>query len=197
MALQSGVSSEGLVVIRHLFLVRHCASISQEASVPLTAVGYAQAIVLADHLTPVGAEMLVSSPSTHAQQSVAPLAQRLDLPVEIETHLTERVLAAEPRMHWREALQHSFTDLDLAWPGRESSRMAMARGRAAINALLTRPAHVSIVVTHGDLMTLTLRSFEVQYGFQAWERLSNPDVYGLAVHVDGVRVSRTWESSCT
>jgi 2,3-bisphosphoglycerate-dependent phosphoglycerate mutase len=185
------------VVERRLFLVRHCASSGQEASAPLTAVGHAQAIVLADHLAPVGAELLVSSPYTRAQQSVAPLAQRLRLPVEIEPRLTERVLAAAPLGHWREALQHSFTDLDLAWPGGESSRTAMARGRAVINALLTRPAQVSVVVTHGNLLTLILHSFEAQYGFQAWERLSNPDVYCLTVHEDGVHVSRTWGASCT
>jgi hypothetical protein len=30
------------------------------------------------------------------------------------------------------ALRHTFADLDLAWPGGESSRTAMARGRAAV-----------------------------------------------------------------
>ena len=83
-------------------------------------------------------------------------------------------------------------DLDLAWPGGESSRTAMARGRAAIDVLLARPEHASVVVTHGNLMTLILRSFETQFGFQAWERLSNPDVYCLAVQGERVEISHTW-----
>jgi len=191
-ALRSVVLSEGLFVVRRLFLVRHCESTGQEAFAPLTAAGQAQALVLADHLTTVGADLLVSSPYTRAQQSLAPLAQRLGLPVETDARLVERVLAAEPLSHWREALRQTFTDLDLAWPGGESSRTAMVRGRAVIDALLAQPACTPVVVTHGNLMTLILRSFEASHDFHAWERLSNPDVYCLAVQADGVRVSRTW-----
>jgi len=177
---------------RHLYLVRHCESTGQEASAPLTTVGHTQARLLADHLESVGADLLVSSPYTRAQQSVAPLAQRLDLPVELDPRLAERVLSATPLQHWREAIRQSFEELDLAWPGGESSHVAMARGRAAIDALLARPARVLVVVTHGNLMTLILRSFEPQFDFSAWERLSNPDVYCVAVHPDRVHVSRTW-----
>src|SRR5256886_7865709 len=117
-------------MVRRLFLVRHCESTGQEASAPLTAVGQAQTIPLADHLEPLGVGLLVSSPYTRVQQSVAPLAQRLALPVEIDTRLAERVLSAEPLAQWREAIRQIFADLDLAWPGGESSRTAMARGRA-------------------------------------------------------------------
>jgi 2,3-bisphosphoglycerate-dependent phosphoglycerate mutase len=68
----------------------------------------------------------------------------------------------------------------------------MARGREAVNAFLTRPVRVLVVVTHGNLMTLMLRSFQTQFGFQAWEHLSNPDVYCLEVEAERVRVSHTW-----
>ena len=180
------------MVVRRLFLVRHCESTGQEASAPLTAVGQAQAIRLAEHLETRGVELLVSSPYTRAQQSIAPLAQRLGLPVEIDSHLAERVLSAAPLEHWREAIRQTFEDLDLAWPGGESSRTAMVRGRAAIDARLTRPVRVLVVMTHGNLMTLILRSFETQFGFQAWEHLSNPDVYCIEMDAERVQVTRTW-----
>ena len=182
-------------MVQRLFLVRHCASIGQDASAPLTAVGHTQAIHLADYLETLGVELLVSSPYTRAQQSIAPLAQRLGLPVEIDTRLAERMLAAEPLAQWREALRQTFVDLDLAWPGGESSRTAMARGRAVLDALRDRPARVLVVVTHGNLMTLILRSFVAQFDFAAWERLSNPDVYCVTVSPHRVRVSRTWPPS--
>jgi 2,3-bisphosphoglycerate-dependent phosphoglycerate mutase len=137
-------------------------------------------------------ELLVSSSYTRAQQSIAPLAQRLGLPVEIDPHLAERVLSAAPLEHWREAIRQTFEDLDLAWPGGESSRTAMVRGRAAIDARLTRPVRVLVVMTHGNLMTLILRSFETQFGFQAWEHLSNPDVYCIEMDAERVQVTRTW-----
>ena len=180
---------------KRLFLVRHCQSTGQEASAPLTAVGQAQAVLLADHLEMLGVDLLVSSPYTRAQQSIAPLAQRLGLPVESEARLAERVLSATPLVQWREAIRQTFVDLDLAWPGGESSRTAMTRGRAAIEALLVRPERALVVVTHGNLMTLILRSFAPQFGFQTWECLSNPDVYCLAVHGDRVELARTWVPS--
>ena len=68
----------------------------------------------------------------------------------------------------------------------------MARGRAVIDALLSRPARILAVVTHGNLLTLILRSFEARFGFQAWEHLSNPDVFCLEMEVERVRVTRTW-----
>jgi 2,3-bisphosphoglycerate-dependent phosphoglycerate mutase len=182
-------------VARRLFLVRHCESTGQDAFAPLTAVGQTQAVRLADHLETLGVELLVSSPYTRAQQSIAPLAQRLGLPVEIDARLAERVLSIAPLTHWSEAVRQTFEDLDLAWPGGESSRIAMMRGRAAVDALLTRPVRVAVVVTHGNLMTLILRSFEAQFGFETWERLSNPDVYCVTWHAERVQVSRTWVPS--
>jgi 2,3-bisphosphoglycerate-dependent phosphoglycerate mutase len=139
----------------------------------------------------LGVELLISSPYTRAQQSIAPLAQRLGRRVDSDARLAERVLSAEPLAHWREAIRQTFVDLDLAWPGGESSRTAMTRGRAAIDALLARPERVLVVVTHGNLMTLILRSFKTQFGYQTWEQLSNPDVYCLAVQGERVEISHT------
>jgi len=154
-------------MVKRLFLVRHCESTGQEASAPLTAVGHTQAVLLADHLEAVGVDLLVASPYTRAQQSVAPLAQRLGLSVETDARLAERLLSATPLAHWREAIRQTFADLDLAWPGGESSRTAMARGRAAVDTLLARPERVAVVVTHGNLMTLILRSLEAPFDFAA------------------------------
>jgi broad specificity phosphatase PhoE len=73
-------------------------------------------------------------------------------------------------MHWREAIRQTFVDLHLAWPGGESSRTAMTRGHAALDALLTRPEHIVVVVPHGNLLTLILRSFEPQALSGVWSR---------------------------
>jgi 2,3-bisphosphoglycerate-dependent phosphoglycerate mutase len=180
---------------KRLFLVRHCEPTGQEAAAPLTAAGEAQAVLLADHLETMGVDLLVSSPYARAQQSIAPLARRLGLAVEIDARLAERVLSTMPLAQWREAIRQTFEDLDLAWLGGESSRTAMARGRAAIDELLARPEWAPVVVTHGNLMALILRSFAPQFGFQTWECLSNPDVYCLAVQGERVEMSHTWVPS--
>ena len=181
-------------MVRRLFLVRHCESMGQEAFAPLTAIGQSQAVSLADHLSTVGVDLLMSSPYTRAQQSIAPLAQRFGLPVETDTRLAERALSAVPLARWREAVRQTFADLDLTWPGGESSRTAMTRGRAAIDTLLTRPVYTPVVVTHGNLMIFILHSFDAQFGFPAWEHLSNPDVYCIEMEAECVRVTRSWVS---
>ena len=112
------------------------------------------------------------------------------LAVETDARLAERVLSTEPLAHWREAIQQAFVDLDLAWPGGESSRAAMVRGRAAIDVLLARSERVSVVVTHGNLMTLILRSFETQFGFQTWERLSRGPLLNASLSPAGRLIFR-------
>lgn len=178
--------------MKRIFLVRHCEATGQDAGAPLTSRGHAQADSLAAHLETAGIDLLVTSPFIRARQSVAPLAQRIGLPVETDARLAERVLSAAPLEQWREALRQTFSDPDLVWPGGESSRAAMGRGRAALDALLARPARAPVVVTHGNLMALILRSFHPRFGFETWEGLSNPDVYCITLDGEQVEVTRTW-----
>jgi 2,3-bisphosphoglycerate-dependent phosphoglycerate mutase len=146
--------------MKRLLLVRHCTSTGQDPSAPLSAAGHVQAVRLADYLETMGVQLIVSSPYTRAQQSITPLAQRLNLRVETDPRLAERRLSATPLRHWREAVRQAFENLDVSWPGGESSRAAMSRGRTAIDALLARPEQTQVAVTHGNLLTLILRSFE-------------------------------------
>jgi len=96
-----------------LYLVRHCHATGQEPGAPLTPVGEAQAERLADALAGRGIRRIVASPFVRARQSVALLAARLGIPVEIDDRLAERVLCGVPREDWRERLQESFDKLDL------------------------------------------------------------------------------------
>ncbi|GIP46846.1 hypothetical protein J53TS2_04370 [Paenibacillus sp. J53TS2] len=91
-------------------------------------------------------------------------------------------------------LRKSFDDLDLKLPGGESSREAMTRGVAAIQDLIQRPERKIAVVTHGNLMALILKHFDDSFGFEAWSRLTNPDVYELGFTGDKVMdVKRLWK----
>jgi 2,3-bisphosphoglycerate-dependent phosphoglycerate mutase len=178
--------------MKQLFLVRHCDASGQLPSAPLTPLGQEQALMLADSLAQHAIDLLVSSPYTRAQQSIAPLAQRLTAPVETDARLVECDIAAEPIANWRAALQRLFEEPDLAWPGGESSRYALHRGRRVIDGILERPIRSAVVMTHGRLMTLILRSFDPQFGFQTWAALSNPDVYSIACEAPSVHISRAW-----
>jgi 2,3-bisphosphoglycerate-dependent phosphoglycerate mutase len=58
-------------------------------------------------------------------QSIAPLAERLGLPIATDMRLAERVLAAGDLPDWLAALKSSFDDLHRCLAGGESSRAAM------------------------------------------------------------------------
>jgi len=177
---------------KQIYLVRHCESSGQASDSPLTATGFAQAQVLASFFDGLGVECLVSSSYTRAHQSILPLSSRLGLDIRLDPRLVERTLSGEPIENWREAIRSSFDDPDLCLPGGESCRTVMARGRAAIDHILAQPQQISVIATHGNMMTLILRSFDPSFGFNTWEGLSNPDVFSLVLRGSETAISRVW-----
>jgi 2,3-bisphosphoglycerate-dependent phosphoglycerate mutase len=176
---------------RHLYLIRHCAAAGQEPDAPLTTAGCEQAIALADALAAAGIERILCSPFRRAQDSIAPLAKRLGLTVETDDRLTERALGSGFD-DWREALRATFDDPDLSFEGGESSAVAMARGRAALRDTFDAGNSTTAVVTHGNLMALLLRHFDPLFGYDAWERLTNPDVFRVIKVPGAVLTERVW-----
>jgi 2,3-bisphosphoglycerate-dependent phosphoglycerate mutase len=179
---------------KRLYLVRHCESSGQDSDAPLTARGFAQAEELGSFFDGLGVECLVSSSYTRAHQSMMPLSSRLGLNIRLDSRLVERKLSGEPMANWREAIRSSFDDPDLSFPGGESCRTVTARGRAAIDHILAQPQQVSVVATHGNMMTLILRSFDPSFGFSTWETLSNPDVFSLVKRGKEIVISRVWDT---
>lgn len=173
-----------------LLLVRHCEASGQAADAALTGRGEAQARQLALALAgePVG--RIVSSPHTRAQQSIEPFAAARGLTVELDERLTERVLSGDSRPDWRERLRDSFGDLDVRLSGGETSREATARGRAVLDEMLAGPESCTVVVTHGNMMALLLRSFDETHGYDTWAGMRNPDVYRLRLEGQHTHLER-------
>lgn len=171
-----------------VYIVRHCQATGQAPEARLTPAGEEQAQALAAFLVGAAAgapiERIVSSPFARARGSVEPLAARLGLPVETDARLCERVLTTAARLDWREQLRASFDDPDLCLPGGESGRTATARAVAVVGDV-RRPAGTTVLVTHGNLLTLLLRHFDPRFGFEAWRRLTNPDVFRLTLDAPG------------
>ena len=80
----------------------------------------------------------------------------------------------------------SFDDLDYCLEDGESSRTAQARGTSALRAALASGARC-VLVTHGNMLALILRSIDPTVGFDVWSRLSNPDVFVLDFNDEGPR----------
>lgn len=178
------------MIARTLYLVRHCSAAGQHPDAPLTAEGQRQAARLAERLGSMPINQIVASPFRRAQDSIAPLAVRLGLPVFTDERLAERVLCAGELPDWRAALRRSFEDMEQCLEGGESSRAAQARGVAAIADALADPAHTTVLVTHGNLMALLLHHFDSRHGYDTWVALANPDVYRVVVEQQRASVER-------
>lgn len=186
-----------------LYLVRHCRAEGQEPDAPLTAAGTIEAETLATFLIAaaqsdgVRIERIVASPFLRAQQSIAPLARQLELPVEVEARLAERRLSTIPREDWLDQLRASFTDPDFRLEGGESSHEAVARAGTLLDEVRRHRSAGIVLVTHGNLLTLLLRflngySLTEPAGFEEWRRLTNPDVFRVVLTENEARVERIW-----
>jgi 2,3-bisphosphoglycerate-dependent phosphoglycerate mutase len=177
-----------------LYIVRHCKAAGQQPDAALTEEGVFQATQLADRLAALPIERIISSPFARATQSIAPLARRLGLPIGADERLAERMLGGADLSDWMAALQATFDDLDRCFDGGESSRAAMQRAVAVVSEVLAHPADVTLLVTHGNLMTLLLKHFDDRIGFADWKRLTNPDVYRVALSADRAEIVRIWDA---
>ena len=174
-----------------IYLVRHAhARWAPDEMRPLSPEGARAAEELADHLAVHPVAHIVSSNSLRAQQTVAPLAKLLALPVVLEPDLRERRLVA-PALSaqvfrgeeaFRAAVRATWEDPNFAHPGGESNAAAQARGVAALQRL--RRSHSDrhmVLSTHGNLLSLILQHFDPSIDYDFWASLRTPDVVVLTI----------------
>lgn len=89
---------------------------------------------------------------------------------------------------WLDKLQATYIDFELAYPGGESSKEAMKRIIRAVEDAAAGFEN-TLIVTHGNIMSLLLHYYDKRFGFAEWKKLSNPDVFLLK----SGHVERLWE----
>ncbi|NHN30760.1 histidine phosphatase family protein [Paenibacillus sp. S3N08] len=173
-----------------VYAIRHCKAEGQAPEASLTSEGWAQAQLLDTGLAICQVDSILSSPFTRAVQTMLNVSNRTGLPIQTDERLAERVLSGEQMEDWLTALEQTFNDLELCYPGGESSRSAMQRIVSVVEDVLASAGETFILSTHGNLLSLLLAYYDDQFGFSAWKSLSNPDVYrltfcqGLLVRID-------------
>jgi 2,3-bisphosphoglycerate-dependent phosphoglycerate mutase len=180
--------------MKTIYLIRHCKAEGQSAKAALTPEGRLQAEQLVGFFADRLVDLIVSSPYERAVSTIRPLAEARGIAVQTDERLRERVLSGEEMDHWMEKLKQTFLNLDMKFPGGESSRGAGDRGMAAVREMLGKLENSVVMVTHGNLMSLLLmRVGDGNFGFDEWRTLSNPDVYELSfIEHEVVKVSRIW-----
>jgi 2,3-bisphosphoglycerate-dependent phosphoglycerate mutase len=184
--------------MKQIYWVRHCQALGQPAEKALTDLGWEQAKGLAGFLENRGIERVVSSPFVRARESVVPLARRLGLAIEIDDRLAERCvgdLGVDWEVDEARALAEfgrTFEDLDLRFPGGESSREAMDRAIGAVGDALWGDVPV-VMASHGNLTALMWKYYDRSVGFAHWRALTNPDVLLLTFEGGKPTFERIWE----
>ncbi|GHI00719.1 histidine phosphatase family protein [Neobacillus kokaensis] len=180
--------------MKKVYVVRHCEAAGQASEAPLTDRGVRQAEELAAFFADVKIDRIISSPFLRAVQSIEPAAEQKSIEIESDHRLSERILSTRDLPDWLEKLKAAFDNLDLRFDGGESSREAMNRAVSVMGDIHQHGAEDTIIVTHGNLMSLLLKHYQPDFGFEQWKNLSNPDVYLLNIDDQEVSLERLWKS---
>ncbi|MGG3963430.1 histidine phosphatase family protein, partial [Heyndrickxia faecalis] len=90
-------------------------------------------------------------------------------------------------------LHATFDNLDLKYSGGESSKEAMDRIVNVVIDSLESEHESTVIVTHGNIMSLLLHHFDKNFGFEQWKELTNPDVYLLNSFDEKINYTRLWD----
>lgn len=177
---------------KNIYIVRHCEAQGQPPESPLTEKGHEQAIELIRFFSSKPIDRILSSPFLRAIQSVEPLSKETNIMIEIDDRLAERKLSSRNFTDWLEKLNVTFEDLDLKYEGGESSKEAMERIVSVVEEAFDSAVENTIIVTHGNIMSLLLKNYYDSFGFDHWKNISNPDVFLLSKANNEVKMERLW-----
>lgn len=170
-----------------VFVARHCKATGQEADALLTEEGGKQAESLVACFNGLGIQEVISSPFERAIATVRPFLEASSIPFSIDARLQERILGKSN--DWMRDLRLSYEDEHRVLPEGETTAEATARVRSLYDGLSRDKSY--LLVTHGNLMSLLLRSFDhTRFGFDEWRSLTNPDLYLLNERGGEVSITR-------
>ncbi len=178
---------------KEIYLIRHCEAEGQPYEANLTERGLVQAKHLSDFFSKIKVDGIISSPFLRAIQSIEPTSNEKKIGIVLDERLSERMLSTSDLPDWLEKLEATFEDLELKFDGGESSQEATDRAISVIDEIIKSDNHTTIVVTHGNLMSLILKQFNKEIGFENWKSLSNPDIYLLKFKNNEFDSERLWE----
>lgn len=185
--------------MKNIYLIRHCKAEGQPPHSKLTDLGLKQAQELKEFLKDHNISYITSSPYIRAVDTITPLSKELNITVNIDERLKEKVLISKEVEDFTPLLIEAFKDIDLRFEGGESSREATTRAIEVIEDLLNREDENIAVVTHGELFSLIVKYFDNSFGYEGWQRLTNPDVYVLTfkdkdINKRSVKINRIWKN---
>lgn len=180
-----------------LYFVRHCESPyveGEERSREISAAGEQDAMKIAELLQHIPIDVFISSPYARAIQTIKPLADVMNCPIQLYEDIRERHIGVFGGMSFQEAKRKVYEDFHFSFPEGETSHDAQQRAVAVLRELISKYDGQHIVIgTHGDIMTLMMNYFDPAYGFEFWISTTMPDIYKLELQdMQLVRVEKLW-----
>jgi|SRR5690625_2792422 len=177
---------------KFIYIVRHCQAEGQAPDASLTEEGFEQAEEVAQFFAQIPIDEIISSPFKRAIQTITLYATAKNVDIKIDNRLSERTLSSISLDDWMDKLHETYNDLDLKFEGGESSREAMLRIVSVIEDIVARASTNTIIVTHGNIMSLLFNYYDENFGFAEWKKLSNPDIYLLKISERQTEYERVW-----
>jgi len=178
---------------KKIYIVRHCEATGQPPESPLTEKGLVQASDLAKFFANKKIDRIISSPFLRAIQTIKLVSEKFNIKIELDERLSERVLSSANLLDWLDKLKATFNDMDLKYEGGESSQEAMNRIVEVVEEVLRSEAEHTLIVTHGNIMSLLLKSYHDNFDFEDWKNLSNPDIYLFNYINNELHIECVWE----
>lgn len=178
--------------MKKIYIVRHCEANGQPSESSLTQKGFEQSIELNQFFSTKQIDRIISSPFLRAIQSIEPTVKSKQLKLETDNRLAERILSTKEYPDWLKKLEETYNNVELKFDGGESSKEATMRVLSLIEEVINNKFEHTIIVTHGNLMSLLLRHYDQEFGFEQWKMLSNPDVFELNVETHQTKHKRIW-----
>lgn len=179
-----------------LYIIRHGKAEGNEINSPLHPEGKIQAERLSDFLSQrniPNIKQLISSPYLRATQTAEVISRELNMEYSIKDALREIDLdEINDDGNLVEKIKKQFEDFNLKLIGRESNQDVMNRLGTLKDDLL-QSGGTFLLVTHSVAMTLLLRHFDSnKFGFEQWEKLTNPDVYLVTFTNNNIYIEDIW-----
>ena len=180
-------------MIKKIYLVRHCKAEGQEPDATLSPIGFEQSKKLGGFFSNIEVDQLISSPFLRAVQSAEYISKNKQLHIKIDQRLSERMLSTASLPDWLDKLRLTYDDLDLVYEGGESSREATNRILQVVEEVIQSGNRNTILVAHGGILSLLLKHYDGNFGFEPWKKMTNPDVYQITYNNESVTIERIWE----
>lgn len=172
-----------------VYFVRHAApdfSEKRDAIRPLTAEGKKEAEKLKSRFKNIYIDAVYSSPYLRAMDTVRPIAEDRQLPIQLVDDFRERKISDGWIENFGAYSQKQWEDFDYKMPEGESLRDVQNRTVSALKILLSENRGSQVIIgSHGTALSALLNHYDSGFDYHAFEAIKNKMPWVVKCTFDG------------